>query len=150
MHGIRSALLVLAGIIVGLAIGSQVRGVVAGSSPCAFPTVTPATFSIKATATPSPKKTNVLLMIDGSGDKQSAIFTAPGAITIHWTTTLADAQIGTEVFNIEINSRSGEFLDQISTQKPGTDSSIEHVDCSNGCYLKITDLWANYKIVVTK
>ena len=101
----------------------------------AAPTVTPTVVAPDA----------VLIRTSGTDNKQTNTFTADGPFTLSWDARKTDTS---GLFSVELHSASGQEFDlPVNTTDPGRNITIEHADCSSGCYLKITSDTVTYSIV---
>jgi len=143
-----------------LTAGSLVMGIFIGinmaphGSLAAVPCVSKPNPSHHTAPRPHPTKhasaaPKYVLDVSGSSDKQTNTFRVSGQFSIGWNAQLQDSSIGQLAFGIEIDNADGSMVDVIGPMMNSTrDVSVEHADCSKGCYLKITASNANYRIVV--
>lgn len=136
-------------LVVGLAIGDiygsvfQTHASAASLTPCK---------KVVAPSHPAPSASHrVLVTVQGSDNKQTANFHASGAFTISWHTALQDTSMGSGFISMELDSAQGDELDLVlNTTKPTRDSTIEHADCSHGCYFKISEVNMKYFVQATQ
>jgi len=99
-------------------------------------------------ATPTRPSVHILAKVTGSDNQQTATFRASGPFSIAWRTRLQDTSVDSGFFGVELYDANGTMLDLVANaMKAGDGQSVEHADCANGCYFKITASNLDYSIV---
>ncbi len=97
---------------------------------------------------PAQPAVRILTKLTGSDNQQTDTFTASGPFAVVWHTSLQDASVGSGFFGVELDDASGTMLDVVANSaKAGDGHTIEHADCSHGCYFKVTAANVDYTMV---
>jgi len=100
---------------------------------------------------PPPPGRNIALDLSDNASKETGNFKAASPFPIYWSTSYEDKSQGSGILSVELYSADGTYQDLVvNTTEPQSDHTLEHADCSGGCYLKISDDNMRYHITVLK
>jgi len=94
---------------------------------------------------------NTALDLSDNASKETGNFKAASPFPIYWSTSYEDKSQGSGLLAVELYSADGTYQDLVvNTTEPQSDHTLEHADCSGGCYLKISADNMKYHITVLK